>query len=301
MPYLGNKQAETYSSFIKEDKTGTAVSAGASITLAHSVANENELRVVINHVIQEPTTSFTASGTSLTILNDAILSTDDWYIVYLGRALGTVNPPDGSVGSAQIASSAVDLTSNKVTGVLPVANGGSGSASQTGLVLLLNATIGNVSEYVVTNSIISTAYNNYKIYLYAKPVTDDKYLYIRAMNGGSSDNGSNYSRDTDSRGGNFNSQGTTTMALPSYWTAGNQDGEGISCVFDLMNCNYANFPATISGIANTYSTDGVAHLQSIFSGGYTVANRAKVVEGLNIFWASGNIAEGTIKVYGVAE
>tara|TARA_E500000305_G_C4029137_1_gene243756 strand:- start:318 stop:1223 length:906 start_codon:yes stop_codon:yes gene_type:complete len=301
MPYLGNKQAETYSSFIKEDKTGTAVSAGASITLAHSVANENELRVVINHVIQEPTTSFTASGTSLTILNDAILSTDDWYIVYLGRALGTVNPPDGSVGSAQIASSAVDLTSNKVTGVLPVANGGSGSASQTGLVLLLNATIGNVSEYVVTNSIISTAYNNYKIYLYAKPVTDDKYLYIRAMNGGSSDNGSNYSRDTDSRGGNFNSQGTTTMALPSYWTAGNQDGEGISMVFDLMNCNYANFPATISGIANTYSTDGVAHLQSIFSGGYTVANRAKVVEGLNIFWASGNIAEGTIKVYGVAE
>ena len=300
MPYLGNKPAEIYASFIKEDKTGTAVSAGASITLAHSVANENELRVVINHVVQEPTTSYTASGTSLTILNDAISGTDDWYIVYLGRALGTVNPPDGSVGNAQIASSSVDLTS-KVTGILPVANGGNGSATATGLVLLLNATIGNVSEYVVTNSIISTAYNNYKIYLYAKPVTDDKYLYIRAMNGGSSDNGSNYSRDTDSRAGNYNSQGTTTFALTSYWTCGNQDGEGISMVFDLMNCNYANFPATISGVSNNYTTDGTSHIQSIFSGAYTVANRAKVVEGLNIFWASGNIAEGTIKVYGVAE
>ena len=301
MGYIGSRPANAYTTFSKQDLTGTTCSAGASVTLNNSATTASDIRLVINNVIQEPDTSYTCSGNQLTILNTPVVASDDWYVVFLSKALQSVNPPDNSVGSAQIASSAVDLTSNKVTGVLPVANGGSGSASQTGLVLLLNATIGNVSEYVVTNSIISTAYNNYKIYLYAKPVTDDKYLYIRAMNGGSSDNGSNYSRDTDSRGGNFNSQGTTTMALPSYWTAGNQDGEGISMVFDLMNCNYANFPATISGIANTYSTDGVAHLQSIFSGGYTVANRAKVVEGLNIFWASGNIAEGTIKVYGVAE
>lgn len=176
----------------------------------------------------------------------------------------------------------------------------SGTVTGAGsMVKLLDETIGNVADYYVTNSIINSTYNNYKIYLYAKPVTDDKLLYIRAMNGGSSDNGSNYSRDTDSRSGNTNAQGTTTFALPSYWTAGNQDGEGISCVFDLMNCNYANFPATISGVSNTYTTDGTSHIQSRFVGAYTVANRAKVVQGLHIFWASGNIAEGTIKVYGV--
>ena len=52
-------------------------------------------------------------------------TTDDFYIIYLGKAIQTTVPPDGSVSTAKIASSAVDLTS-KVTGVLPVANGGTG-------------------------------------------------------------------------------------------------------------------------------------------------------------------------------
>ena len=58
-------------------------------------------------------------------LTGTVSASDDIYVLYLAKAVQTTVPPDGSVGSAKIANSAVDLTS-KVTGVLPVANGGTG-------------------------------------------------------------------------------------------------------------------------------------------------------------------------------
>ena len=62
--------------------------------------------VIGNFVRQEPTTAYTASGTSLT-LTSATASSDDMYCVYLGKAVQTVNPPSGSVGASQLASDAV--------------------------------------------------------------------------------------------------------------------------------------------------------------------------------------------------
>jgi hypothetical protein len=110
MPFIGNQPAEKYSAFQKQDFT---TSATTSYTLDHPVANQNELALFINFVRQEPTTAYTASGTSLT-LTSATSSSDDMYCVFLGKAVQTVNPPNGSVGTAQIADDAVtkDKTSN---------------------------------------------------------------------------------------------------------------------------------------------------------------------------------------------
>ena len=104
MAYIGNTPAENYASFETETFT---VSATASYTLSHAVANENEIRLVINGVVQQPGSgkAYTASGTTLT-LSSATASGDVMYAVYLGRALQTVNPPNASVGTAQISSSA---------------------------------------------------------------------------------------------------------------------------------------------------------------------------------------------------
>jgi len=125
MPYIGNQSTNSYSSMVKQDLTGAS---GASVTLSHPVANANEVELYINNVRQEPTTSYTTSGTTLNFVGYTVAASDDIYVIFSGKAIQTTVPPDGSVSTAKIASSAVDLTS-KVTGVLPVANGGSGVSS----------------------------------------------------------------------------------------------------------------------------------------------------------------------------
>ena len=101
MAYIGNTPAESYASFETETFT---VSATANYTLSHAVTNENEIRLVINGVVQQPGSgkAYTASGTTLT-LSSATVSGDSMYAVYLGRALQTVNPPNASVGNSQTA------------------------------------------------------------------------------------------------------------------------------------------------------------------------------------------------------
>jgi hypothetical protein len=98
MPFIGNQPALSYTSFAKQDFT---TSATTSYTLDNPVANANELALFINFVRQEPTTAYSASGTSLT-LTSATSATDDMYCVYLGKAVQTVNPPNGSVGLSQL-------------------------------------------------------------------------------------------------------------------------------------------------------------------------------------------------------
>ena len=100
MPFIGNQPALSYTSFAKQDFT---TSATTSYTLDHPVANENEIALFINFVRQEPTTAYTASGTNLN-LTSATSASDDMYCVFLGKAVQTVNPPNGSVGTAQLAS-----------------------------------------------------------------------------------------------------------------------------------------------------------------------------------------------------
>ena len=95
MPYIGNQSTNSYSSMVKQDLTGAS---GASVTLSHPVANANEVELYINNVRQEPTTSYTTSGTTLSFVNYTVAASDDIYVIFLGKALQTTVPPDGSVG-----------------------------------------------------------------------------------------------------------------------------------------------------------------------------------------------------------
>ena len=103
MAYIGNTPAEAFSAFQKQD---FSTSATTSYTLDHPVSNQNEIALFINFVRQEPTAAYTASGTTLT-LTSATSSSDDMYCEYLGKAVQTVNPASGSVGSSQVASTII--------------------------------------------------------------------------------------------------------------------------------------------------------------------------------------------------
>jgi len=107
MAYLGNAPAEKYISF--ERQVFTIVNSQTAYTLSHSVTNENDIRLVVNNIVQEPGSgkAYTASGTTLTLSAALVNGTDEMYCVFLGRAVGTVNAPAGSVGTAQLAADSV--------------------------------------------------------------------------------------------------------------------------------------------------------------------------------------------------
>jgi len=73
--------------------------------------NENDIRLVVNNVVQEPGSgkAYTATGTALTLSAALTNGTDEMYCVFLGRATATSAPGAGSIGTAQLASDSVTL------------------------------------------------------------------------------------------------------------------------------------------------------------------------------------------------
>jgi len=109
MSYLGNAPARSFISF--ERQVFTIVNSQTAYALSHSVANENDIRLVVNNVVQEPGSgkAYTATGTALTLSAALTNGTDEMYCVFLGRATATSAPGAGSIGTAQLASDSVTL------------------------------------------------------------------------------------------------------------------------------------------------------------------------------------------------
>jgi hypothetical protein len=107
MAYLGNAPARSFISF--ERQVFTIVNSQTAYTLSHSVNNENDIRLVINNIVQEPGSgkAYTASGTTLTLSAALTNGTDEMYCVFLGRATATNAPGAGSVNTAAIAADAI--------------------------------------------------------------------------------------------------------------------------------------------------------------------------------------------------
>ena len=103
MPYIGSVPTSSFTSLAKQDITGNG---GTNYTLNHPVTNANDVAVFVNNVRQEPTEAYTASGTTLA-MTGAINSSDNFYVIFLGQAIQTSNPPDGSVSTSQIANDSV--------------------------------------------------------------------------------------------------------------------------------------------------------------------------------------------------
>ena len=127
MPYIGNPPAERFTSFAYQDLTG---GSGTSFTLDNAVGNPQEIEVFVNNVRQEPGVAYTVSGTALT-MTGSIATTDDFYVVFQGKAIQTATHPsdraltatDGTfTGSATVTSDLtvdtstlkVDATNNRV-------------------------------------------------------------------------------------------------------------------------------------------------------------------------------------------
>ena len=114
MPYLGNPPAERFTSLSKQTITGNG---GTAYTLDFPVGSDQDVEVFVNNVRQEPGVAYTVSGTSLT-MTGAVQSSDDFYVVFQGKAIGTISHP---------AANALQATSGTFTGNVDV--GGTITAS----------------------------------------------------------------------------------------------------------------------------------------------------------------------------
>lgn len=119
MAYIGNPVDTAFTSLLKQDFSNPS---GTSLTLAHAVANANDIALYINNVRQEPTEAYSVNGTTVT-LTGSVSNSDDIYVIYLARAVQTTAPPDGSVSSAKLTN---DITVSNIltaTGGIKLASG----------------------------------------------------------------------------------------------------------------------------------------------------------------------------------
>ena len=131
MAYLGRQPV--LGNFVKLDAI-TVVNGQAAYTMQNGGVNftdyttVNQFLVSLNGTIQAATDSFTVSGSTITFASN--LSTGDVidFIIVFGNSLSAGTVSDSAITTAKLANSAVDLTS-KVTGALPVANGGTALTS----------------------------------------------------------------------------------------------------------------------------------------------------------------------------
>jgi len=127
MAYIGVQPTDTYLSIASQQITGTG---SATYTLDYSVSNEEDVAVFVNNVRQN-VSSYTVSGTSLT-LGGTISASDECWILFLGRTVGTKTPAVGSVTNDMLAGSIANskLANSSVTvNGTSIALGASGNIS----------------------------------------------------------------------------------------------------------------------------------------------------------------------------
>ena len=107
MPFIGNQLSTSFQNVETQTITGDG---STSYTLNNAVADGKDLLVYINNVKQEEGSgkSYTATGTTITF-TEAVASTDSCYVVFIGQAIGTVTPKDGSIVSSMLADANLEM------------------------------------------------------------------------------------------------------------------------------------------------------------------------------------------------
>lgn len=132
------------------DKQTITGNGGTSYTLDHAVANVNEIEVFVNNVRQEPSVAYTVSGTALTMTGD-VEASDDFYVVFQGKAVQTVVPPSSSVTTDMVVDGAV--TANKIGFYNTSASDPAATSNKAVGDLWVNTTSGEM--YVCTNATVN--------------------------------------------------------------------------------------------------------------------------------------------------
>ena len=310
MPFIGTTPTQGFvSSFPKQSFTPNG--STTVFTLTNPVATANDLEVLVGNVRQEPTTAYTAAGTTLT-MSEAPASGLNFYVINKSFAQVTTTPPANSISTDKIVDNAVSnakiatgITASKLTGALPAIDGGSLTGAVGGFVKLLDTSFGglagagSVTSFDISDTYINSTYDAYLLEAYFRPSNDNAYLQFRVKVGGTIQTGSIYGYAGKALDGDaeFGDNGDTKFGMHMYG-CGNAEGEGTSLFMNMQNINSTTEPFAWH-CQNTIQNTSDNHTGNAACGSLKAANRGLVVNGLNFFWHSGNIHGGRAKLYGL--
>mgnify|MGYP005990135727 CR=1 FL=1 len=235
-----------------------------------------------------------------------------------------------TIGTRGIQAQSIDLTT-KVTGTLPVPNGGLGIASGTtgqflkftgtetlassadnggGLVLLSNSESSSSASSVIFDNVFTSSYNKYKITGFMIPSGDNRSFRINARTGGASgstNTASIYNGIYRSRAINSSGSGVTTDEQFYQYTAWNfaentnLDSNSAYLGFDFTiydpNTEIAG-RMMLSGFT-TFHQNSDARQDIAYCGGRLDSDINAT--GIVFSYNADNVAKHSISVYGVAD
>jgi len=218
MPFLGVQPTDTFASVAKQTITGNG---GTGYTLDYPVATANDIALFINNVRQEPTTAYTASGTTLT-LSESISSSDSCYLIYIARTFQSVSPYSANTSASDFFA-------------LPVGTTAQRPANPQDGYIRYNTTLGAVEIYhtaqsawqtqlvgsVVASGGTETTAGNYRYHTFTSSGTftvttagEVEYLVIAGGGAGGTQTTGGYESGGGGAGGYISS--TATVSAQSY-------------------------------------------------------------------------------------
>ena len=116
MAFIGNVPAESYITTVKDTFSGNG--STTAFTLSQPTLT-NDVRVVVENVVQEPTTAYSVAGTTLTFTSAPPSGSNNVYVIHLGPAVQTTVPPEtfgvGSIYGASDTDTAITFEGSGVT------------------------------------------------------------------------------------------------------------------------------------------------------------------------------------------
>tara|TARA_R110000803_G_scaffold17555_1_gene47320 strand:- start:153 stop:1544 length:1392 start_codon:yes stop_codon:yes gene_type:complete len=107
MAYLGS--TPEYQSFTSGTDYFNGDGISVAFTLSRPVASVNDIEVVISNVVQQPSTAYTVSGSTITFTSAPPAGTSNVYARYMSTATQTITPSPGTVGTSQISPSLTNV------------------------------------------------------------------------------------------------------------------------------------------------------------------------------------------------
>ena len=181
-----------------------------------------------------------------------------------------------------------------------VLDGGVNFTNVASMTKLLDATISSAtSSYNIDSTHINSTYDTYHLVANLHPASDGPDLEGRWIVGGSVDTGNNYHFEGLSPHGTsgFTSDNTDKMRFVRYGI-GNATGEGVSLYGRITNVNSTVFACSIEG--QIVMQGESAPFMNNFGTGHKASNASDVVNGMSLFFSSGDIESGNIQLYGIS-